>query len=190
MGSPHTLDDPLDPQEPTPTAADRVAAAAADDLYRQANPDRTLIGMDPDPLRRRDLVRAVEGVQVRGYRAWYDQTLENWPTPVDYRQAVVRQRAVAAQLPPWEAERAFDQLNPTFGVPAHQQDRYGQQAVRDREAALALGTRVAVASSRENDRDPVIWLGGRDYRVADAIHHARTEPMHLRRPVERVGAER
>jgi hypothetical protein len=88
------------------------------------------------------------------------------------------------------AEQAFDRLNPTFGVPADHTDPPGQQAVRDREAALALGPRVAVASSRENDRDPVIWLGGQDYRAADAIHHARTQPTHLRRPVERVGAER
>jgi hypothetical protein len=192
MGSPHTLDDPLDPQEPTPTAADRAAAAAADDLYRRANPDRTHIGIHPDPLVRRDVVRAVEDLQVRGYRTWYDQTLENPPTPTDYRQYVLRQRAAAAQLPRRQAERAFDHLNPTFGVPADHTDPLGRQAVRDREAALALGTRVAVASSRENDRDPVIWLGGQDYRAADAIHHARTHPIHVpyRRPVERVGAER
>jgi hypothetical protein len=190
MGSPHTLDDPLDPQEPTP--ADHAAAELADDLYRQANPDRAQIGIDPDPLERRHLVRAVEDLQVRGYRAWYDQTLENPPTPADYRQAVVRQRAIDAQLPPWEYERAFDRLNPTFGVPADSHDPLGRQAVRDREAALALGTRVAVASMRENDRDPVVWLAGQDYRAADAIHHARTHPhpIHLRGPVERVGAER
>jgi hypothetical protein len=188
MGSPPTLDDPLDPQEPTP--AEQAAAERTDYRFRQANPDRTQIGIDPDPLRRRDLVRLVEDVQTRGYRAWYDQILENWPTPADYRQAVVRQRAVEAQLPPWEAERAFDQLNPTFGVPADTHDSLGHQAVHDREAALSLGTRVAVASMRENDRDPGIWLGGQDYRAAAAIQHARTHPTHLRRAMERVGAER
>jgi hypothetical protein len=88
------------------------------------------------------------------------------------------------------AERAFDQLNPTFGVPADTTDPLIHQAAHDREAALALGTRVAVATSRENDRNPVIWLAGQDYRAADAIHHARTQPIHLRRPMERVGAER
>ena len=62
--------------------------------------------------------------------------------------------------------------------------------MRDREVALSLGTRVTVATSRENDRDPVIWLGGQDHRATDAIHHARTQPIHPRRPVERVGAER
>jgi hypothetical protein len=195
MGSSQTLDDPLDPQEPTPTPAERAAAAAADDLFRRANPDRVQIGLDPDPLRRRDVVRLVEDVQVRGYRAWYDQTLENPPTPTHYRHDVLRQRAVAAQLPPWEYERAFDRVNPTFGVPADTHNPLGQQAVRDREAALALGTRVAVAASRENDREPVIWLAGQDYRAADAIHHARTHHVRThhvrtRQPMERVGLER
>jgi hypothetical protein len=160
-------------------------AADADELFRRANPDRAQIGTDPDPLRRRDLVRAVEDLQVEGYRVWYDQTLENSPTPTDLRHYILRQRAVAAQLPPWEAERAFDRLNPGFGVPADHTAPLGQQAVRDREAALALGTRVTVASSRENDRDPVIWLAGQDYRVADAIQAARTRPMRTRSGPER-----
>jgi hypothetical protein len=47
-----------------------------------------------------------------------------------------------------DAEQAFDRLNPEFGVPADQHDPYGRQAVRDREAALALGMRVAVHDSR------------------------------------------
>jgi 1,4-alpha-glucan branching enzyme len=89
-----------------------------------------------------------------------------------------------------EGEQAFDQLNPEFGVPADQRNRYGRQAVRDREAALALGTRVAVAAMRENDRDPGIRLAGQDYRAADAIHAARTQTVYVWRPVERVGAER
>jgi hypothetical protein len=90
---------------------------------------------------------------------------------------------------PTAAERAFDQLNPEFGLPADSRDPLGQQAVRDREAALALGTRVVVASSRENDRDPVIWLGGQDYRAAEAIQAARRQPVRIRQP-ERAGAER
>jgi hypothetical protein len=88
------------------------------------------------------------------------------------------------------AEHAFDRLNPQFGVPAEHRDPLGQQAVRDREAALALGTRVAVASSRENDRDPVIWLTGQDYRAAGAVHAARRQPVRTRQPAERASAER
>jgi hypothetical protein len=73
-----------------------------------------------------------------------------------------------------EGEQAFDRLNSEFGVPADQRSYYGQQAVREREAALALGVRVAVHDSRQNDRNPVIWQPGQDYRAADAIQAART----------------
>ena len=38
------------------------------------------------------------------------------------------------------AEHAFDRLNPEFGVPADQHNLYGRQAVRNRQAALALGS--------------------------------------------------
>jgi hypothetical protein len=47
-----------------------------------------------------------------------------------------------------DGERTFDRLNPTYGVPADQTSHYGHQAVREREAALALGVRVAVHDSR------------------------------------------
>jgi hypothetical protein len=89
-----------------------------------------------------------------------------------------------------EAERAFDRLNPDYGVPADQRSRYGRDAVREREAALALGVRVAVHDSRQNDRNPVIWQPGQDYRAADAIHAARHEPTRTRYGPERIGPER
>jgi hypothetical protein len=89
-----------------------------------------------------------------------------------------------------DGERAFDRLNPDFGVPADQRSRYGRQAVLDREAALALGVRVAVHDSRQNDRDPVIWQAGQDYCMADAIQAARHQPTRTRWGPERVGPER
>ena len=89
-----------------------------------------------------------------------------------------------------DAERAFDRLNPEFGVPADQRSLYGRNAVRDREAALALGVRVAVHDSRQNDRNPVIWQAGQDYRMADAIQTARAQPTRARRGPERVWHER
>jgi hypothetical protein len=89
-----------------------------------------------------------------------------------------------------DAEQAFDRLNPDYGVPADQRSHYGRQAVRQREAALALGVRVAVHDSRQNDRNPVIWQAGQDYRVADAIHTARHHPTQVRWGPERVGPER
>jgi hypothetical protein len=88
------------------------------------------------------------------------------------------------------AEQAFDRLNPEFGVPANQYDSYGRQAVREREAALALGVRVAVHDSRQNDPNPVIWQPGQDYRMADALQRARAQPTRTRQGPERLGPER
>src|SRR5215216_4833223 len=67
-----------------------------------------------------------------------------------------------------EGERAFDRLNPDYGVPADQRSHYG----------------------RQNDRNPVIWQPGQDYRMADALHAARAQPTRTRRGPERVGPER
>jgi hypothetical protein len=89
-----------------------------------------------------------------------------------------------------DAEQAFDRLNPAYGVPADQHSPYGRQAVRDREAALALGVRVAVHDSRQNDRNPVIWQASQDYRAADAIQTARRDLVRARLGPERVGPER
>jgi hypothetical protein len=89
-----------------------------------------------------------------------------------------------------EGEQAFDRLNPEFGLPADQRSHYGHQAVREREAALALGVRVAVHDSRQNDRNPVVWQPGQDYRMADALQAARHQPTRTRHGPERVGPER
>jgi hypothetical protein len=89
-----------------------------------------------------------------------------------------------------EGEEAFDRLNSDYGVPADQRSRYGRQAVREREAALALGVRVAVHDSRQNDRNPVIWQPGQDYRMADALQRARAQPDRTRWGPERTGPER
>jgi hypothetical protein len=89
-----------------------------------------------------------------------------------------------------DAEQAFDRLNPDYGVPADQRSPYGRQAVRDREAALALGVRVAVHDSRQNDPNPVIWQAGQDYRMADALQTARHQPTRARYDPTRVGPER
>jgi hypothetical protein len=88
------------------------------------------------------------------------------------------------------AEQAFDRLNPTFGVPADRADRIGHRDVAHREAALALGIRVAVHDNRQNDPNAVVWQPGQDYRAADAIHAARIQPTRTRHGPERVGPER
>jgi hypothetical protein len=88
------------------------------------------------------------------------------------------------------AERAFDRLNPEFGVPADRTDRIAHRDAAQREAALALGVRVAVHDARQNDRNPVIWQPGQDYRMADALQRARTPPTRARWGPERLGPER
>jgi hypothetical protein len=101
-----------------------------------------------------------------------------------------QQRTAHAQPTSRDRERAFDRLNPDYGVPADHHNPYGHQALLDREAALALGTRVAVASSRENDPNPVMWLAGQDYRAADATRTAHLELGRSRRGPQRLGPER
>jgi hypothetical protein len=119
-----------------------------------------------------------------------NQATPSWDLDGISTHPALQQRTADAQPTTRALEQAFDRLNPEFGVPADPHNPYGQQALRDREAALALGTRVAVASSRENDPNPVMWLAGQDYRVADATRAARLEVIRSRRGPERVGPER
>jgi hypothetical protein len=84
-------------------------------------------------------------------------------------------------------EQAFDRLNPDFGVPADRSHPIGHRDLAQREAALALGVRVAVHDSRQNDPNPIVWQPGQDYRMANAFHVARTQPTRTRHGPERVG---
>jgi hypothetical protein len=88
------------------------------------------------------------------------------------------------------SEQTFDRLNPTFGVPADRTDRIGHRDVAQHEAALALGVRVAVHDSRQNDPNPHVWQPGQDYRAADALQAARHQFTRARRGPERIGPER
>ena len=116
-----------------------------------------------------------------------DQASPSWARDAISTQLALQQRTAEAQPTTRDLAQAFDRLNPAYGVPA---DPHGRQALRDREAALALGTRVAVASSRENDRNPVMWLAGQDDRAADATQRARVEAIRQRHGPERLGPER
>jgi hypothetical protein len=112
--------------------------------------------------------------------------------PEELSTQLARQQRRTAETEPTtrDLEQAFDRLNPDYGVPADTHNPYGHQALRDREAALALGTRVAVAASRENDANPVMWLAGQDYRAADATRTARLQCVRQRHGPERLGPER
>jgi hypothetical protein len=49
---------------------------------------------------------------------------------------------------------------------------------------------VAVYDSRQNDRNPVIWQAGQDYRAAEAIQAARQGFFCARHGPERANPER
>ena len=155
-----------------PTLDDRELAAEA-------------LELDPDDGQHHHAVAhlIVEHPQVR---AWPDDN-PDLPHQLDHRDWIDDRHHRSAER---AAEEAFDRLNPDFGVPDDQRSQCGRQAVRDREAALALGVRVAVHDSRQNDPNPVIWQVGQDYRAADAIHAARTQPTRTRHGRERTGPER
>jgi hypothetical protein len=105
-------------------------------------------------------------------------------------QLALQQRIADPQPTTRDPEQAFDRLNPDYGVAADPHNPYGRQALHDREAALSLGTRVAIATSCENDRNPVMWLAGQDYRAADATRTARLQTVRQRHGPERLGPER
>jgi hypothetical protein len=140
--------------------------------------------LDPDDGHHHHAVAhlTVEHPQVR---AWPDDNPE-LAHQLDHRDWIYDHHRSAERA----AEEAFDRLNPDFGVPADHHNPYGRAAVRDREAALALGVRVAVHDSRQNDPNPIIWQAGQDYRAADAIHAAHGQPTHTRYGRERTGPER
>ena len=119
-----------------------------------------------------------------------DQASPSWDLDGISTHPALQQRTADAQPITRDLERAFDRLNPDYGVPADPHNPDGRQAIRDREAALALGTRVAVAASRENDPNPVMWLVGQDYRAADATRAARLQTVRQRHGPERLGPER
>jgi hypothetical protein len=119
-----------------------------------------------------------------------DHPNRTWDLEGVSAQLAGQQRTAGAQPTVRALEQAFDRLNPDYGIPADPHNPHGQQALRDREAALALGTRVAVASSRENDPNPVMWLAGQDYRAADATRTAHLELGRSRRGPQRLGPER
>jgi hypothetical protein len=125
-----------------------------------------------------------------GSRQTLDQASPSWDLDDSSLHPTRQQRTADAPPITRHLEQAFDRLNPAYGVAADTHNPYGQQALRDREAALSLGTRVAVAGSRENDPNPVMWLAGQDYRAADATRTARLELIRSRRGPQRLGPER
>jgi hypothetical protein len=176
MGSPPTLD----PGPTRPPATDRDAVVGDEDLLEHLQTPAAFGGHEFGNWPVDQIASGFGGDLDARHRHDHTRlTTEFTHTHPDLQRDPVR-----------EGEQAFDRLNPDYGVPADQRSRYGRQAVRDREAALALGVRVAVHDSRQNDRNPVIWQAGQDYRAADALQAARNQPTRSRHGPERVGPER
>jgi hypothetical protein len=181
MGSPPTLPERLD--QPT-------VQELADRAFDQLNPT---FGAEirSNDVTQRVLVAYLEDLDARGLRVDLAELRENDALDDDRFEAIRdradRAQALASDRSRAAGEQAFDRLNPEFGVPADTRDPVGHQAVRDREAGLALGTRVAVAASRENDPSPVVRVVGQDYRAADAARQAQARQW---RGPERGGPER
>ena len=83
-----------------------------------------------------------------------DHASPSWDLDGVSAQLALQQRTADAQPTTRYLEQAFDRLNPDYGVPADTHNPDGRQALRDREAALSLGTRVAVARARFAAVDP------------------------------------
>jgi hypothetical protein len=141
--------------------------------------------LDPDDWQHRHAAAhlATDHPQVR---TWPDDN-PDLAHDLDHRDCIYDHQHRPAER---AAEEIFDRLNPDFGLPADRADRIGHHDVAQRERALALGVRVAVHDSRQNDRDLVIWQPGQEYRMADALQAARRQPVRMRHGPERLGPER
>jgi len=141
----------------------------------------------------RQAVRAYEDGEARGWRARLAEVNENSGPDQERRHAIERRGDHAHDLA-WEradrqrGEQAFDRLNPDFGVPADHTNPLGQRATQEREMGLALGTRTAVAITRENEPNPLVRVVGQDDRVAAAVRTARL--ARARQGPERTAPER
>jgi hypothetical protein len=176
-------------------ARDREARQAADQAFTQLNPHFGIPARSEDVVYRAQ-AQALEDQDTRGPRVRFAELLENDQPNDAARRRVISRRAELAQQRGHQqarqraAEAAFDRLNPTFGIPADHSHSAGQRATQERETGLALGTRVAVAASRENDPTPVLTVPGQDYRAADAARTARLQATRARHDPARAGAER
>jgi len=154
-----------DPTQPGPAdvALDSLddRSTAAEDLARV----RTL----PEPDRQHFDVD-------HGFAEWDDTMLRDHDEHLIRPDGSIDFDGIHARDHRLSPEQAFDRLNPDFGTPADSRDPVGQHAAQQREAGLALGTRVAVAVSRENDPNPVLEIAGQDYRAGDAARAASRWP--------------
>jgi hypothetical protein len=161
-------------QTPSEQPFDRLNTSFAADQAARAD--------DPPGL------RTLEDGLARGWGVTLSEHLEN-TGPSQWRQQHVAGRAYyAGERAAWaarqtvqDAEDAFTRLNPDFGVLP---DAYhaGQHAfAQQREAALALGTRAAVAAMDEAHPNREQWQAAITSRARSAARHARGDRLRQAR---------
>ena len=114
-------------------------------------------------------------------------TQEERAAEIAKRATLAQQRGQAREA---RLEERFSRLNPEFGVLPSRTNRDQQRFAQGRERALALGTRVHRAETRENSgsREQAAWEVRE--RALRARHRAGDQQPIQRPAVERAGAER
>jgi hypothetical protein len=140
-------------------ATEPTAQTRSEQSFDQFNPsfaaDHAARADDPPGL------RTVEDGLARGWAVTLSEHDEN-TGPSQWRHQHVADRAYyAGERAAWAArqtvraaEDAFSWLNPDFGVLPDPRDEGQRAFAQQREAALALGTRAAVAAMDEAHADP------------------------------------
>ena len=175
MGSPPTLDPgPNRPPDPT-----RQAVASDSELLEHLQTPAAFGGHEPatGPSTRSPAASAATWTPATA------TTTTAWPPSSPHTHPDL------ARDPIRDGERTFDRLNPTTASPPTSAAASGASGPGP-GGRPALGVRVAVHDSRQNDRNPVIWQAGQDYRMAEALHAARDQPTRARHGPERTGSER
>jgi hypothetical protein len=163
---------------PTPSQHDQDRARRrADRAFDLLNPDFD-IRADSHAVRQHTLVQVNEDLELRGLRVGVAELRESDQELDDDRIAAVSQRAARARER--AAEEAFTALNPDFAVVVDRSDRDQQRFAQQREAALALGVRAAVAALEEHHPDRAQRQAAITGRARTATH--RDRPTRLRQP--------
>ena len=137
---------------PTPSDhdQDQVARRTADRTFAAFNPDFE-VRHDASDVTRRAMTQLTEELLTNGLEVHLAELRENDQELDEERIAVILQRAGLARER--AAEEAFTTLNADFGVVVDRYDPDQQHFAQQREAAMALGTRVAVAAVQEQHLD-------------------------------------
>jgi hypothetical protein len=114
-------------------------------------------------------------------------TQEERAAEIAKRATLARQRGEAREA---RLEERFSRLNPEFGVLPSRTNRDQQRFAQGRERALALGTRVYLAETRENSGSPEQTAWQVRERALRATRLTRDQQPLQRRSAERAGAER